>query len=128
MLAQITHALLDKQASLNNFDDGSVRFCAAIGRTAVAREGRLVRCAALGMSNGEWILWAGTFDRLRLKEFAKRALPAANLACRLIESGLRAHQAKALIDWCLRHGVLCMVHSPRQSVWSKDPAPIQKPQ
>jgi 2-polyprenyl-6-methoxyphenol hydroxylase-like FAD-dependent oxidoreductase len=90
-------------------DDIALRFSAEIVPTGILRERRLVPDVGLRLSDGELVRWLGQFDLLILRELAAAPRVVRDLRETLQARGLSLVHAEALVQWCVRRGVLAPI-------------------
>jgi len=61
---------------------------------------------AVVLDDGGLVRWLGAFDLLRLRDLATSPLRLRDLQSCLEREGLSRAGSAALLDWCLRRGLL----------------------
>ena len=87
-------------------EDVALRFAAEIAPTGLRQDSQIVAGVGIRLTNGELVRWLGRFDLLDLHELAGEPRAARELHVMLQERGVPRTHAEALVQWCVRHGVL----------------------
>lgn len=87
-------------------DDTPLWFAAAVDETVLQRHGALATGEAVRLRDGGWVRWLGAFDLLTLRDLAQDRVTLAQLCEQLRTAGIAPGQARALVEWCLRKGIL----------------------
>jgi flavin-dependent dehydrogenase len=83
----------------------AVRFSAELTVRELSVAGEVIHGDVLTLPDGGLTRWAGSFDLLRFKELAPTDTPSA-VVLEELRQYLDDSSARALLGWCLAHGVL----------------------
>jgi len=90
-------------------DDLPLRFAADIVPAGLRQDHQIVAGVALRIADGELVRWLGRFDLMDLRELAGAPRAPRDLHVTLQARGIPRAHAEALVQWCVRRGVLAPV-------------------
>jgi hypothetical protein len=84
----------------------TVRFVAAIRRTGIHRQSRIIMEEAVELRDGGLVRWIGGIDVLAIQTLTVRPVAPSYLALQLTRLGLTPEKSWQLVHWCIDWGIL----------------------